>query len=390
MRLRDAEPSVATGRSVAHYTLCGDPAAEARVDQDLSRLGTGIDAEVGEALRALILVGPFARGEGAIRMRAAEPSAAGDGYQLLALVKHAHRRHARALTTMAATWGRLLHARVAIYPIAERELGRAPATRFWFHTGRGQAITLAGNPMLTRAVPVREPVELRWDEPLLTLCEELLPLSLCSLEAAPTPELAVESMQRAVLACGDAALLHQGRYAETLSARAQAIGTAHAGAALTAGYREAIEWCSRPDLWSPRNSDMDDWLESTRSSLATCYLDLEARRIGSARDLLAYLRHPAPLYVPAARSLARSAWALRHARRDSAADRLLRCCIALSFAPHAPAARAQVASLLRVPSAEHQAPEPPRLAGALRALAHRVFLDDLGHPFAGTISRAVL
>ena len=61
-----AEARRRDGHHPTRYTLCGEALAEARVAQDLARLATGIDSELGDQLRGLLLVGPFARAEGGI------------------------------------------------------------------------------------------------------------------------------------------------------------------------------------------------------------------------------------------------------------------------------------------------------------------------------------
>ena len=239
----------------ARYTLCGEPAAEARVVQDLSRLSTGIDSEVGDGLRALVLVGPFARAEGGIAHRDGEPHAADPGYELLALFKTKPDRRQRALSMMAATWTRLLGAHVAIRALSVRDLSHAPPTRFWFHAGRRQLLTLSGDPTLVSAIPRHEAADLHWDEAVFTLCENLTALALVTLDSGGEPNASHEAalvgrMQRAVLACGDALLLWRGQYGDVLKARAEALQTVCTSAALRAGYRDAIAWSARPDAGS--------------------------------------------------------------------------------------------------------------------------------------------
>ncbi len=389
MRQRNAEPkSAASGPSVRH-TLCGEPAAEARVAQDLSRLGTGIDSEVGDVLRALVLLGPFARAEGGIRLRGGEPCAADPGYEVLALVRHAPQRQQRPLTMMAATWARLLHARVVIRAIALDELRGVPNTRPWFHAARGQALTLAGNPTLLSAIPSRPSPQLRWDEPLFALCEALAPLALCGLEAPDDAAAAVAPLQRAVLACGDALLLQRGLYAETLAARAAALDAARASATLRAAYSEAIAWSSRPDRWQPHGASLSAWVEDTRRALADRYLEQEAWRVGSARKLLRYVLHREPLYAEPGTGRhgrlagALSRWSGAPAWAAQPRERLLRASVALAFAPRSPVARAHAARLLRVKSAPHALLPAEALAQALRVLAQSALDDGLGHPFAG-------
>jgi hypothetical protein len=390
MEERNAAMSTAVAAGHSRYTLCGAPAAEARVVQDLSRLATGIDSEIGDALRALVLAGPFARGEGSVAMHDGEPRAQEPGYQLLTLFKHKPERRQRALDMIAATWSRLLGARVAIRAIGVRELSRAPATCFWFHAGRRQLVTLAGDPTLVSAIARTDAADLRPDEADYVACESLSALALESLRPRVDEARAVAAMQRAILAVGDALLLMRGQYADTLRARAEALDNVCTSAALRAGYRDAIEWTARPDLWKPESTDMETWLASARRWLCAAHLEAEAMHVGTPRDLLGYLDHPARraadagLHPPRA-SLWRALQRRAHEASPSslpALERLLRSSVGLAFGAHVPACRRRAAAWLRLPPMARDAPSDATLALALRGLAHDALYDPEGHPFA--------
>jgi hypothetical protein len=292
---------------------------------------------------------------------------------------------------MAATWARLLRTKVAIRPFATHDLAHVPPTRFWFHAGKGQVVTLVGDPSLARTIPELSAADLRWDEPTFTLCEGLVALALATLDAGVAWTTLVERMQRAVLGCADALLLRRDQYAETLGARAEALRAAHAGAALCAGHAEARRWSVRPDLWSPDGCDLQAWLESTRRWLATSYLDLEAEHTGTPRDLLGYVSYGRPLLAEArgtsrlSAALATSAFSrklpLLIAWGMTPLELLLRCSVALAFAPRDPACRDVAARLLHVPDAARTASSNSELANGLRALATRALSDPIGHPF---------
>ena len=119
-------------------------------------------------MRGLLLMGPFARAEGGICERDAEPQAAPPGYQLLALVRRPERFEAQ-LRAMSAAYRELLRSGVDIRGFATQELARVEATRFWFSAGRGCVLTLTGDPAFALAIPRREPRELRWQESALAL-----------------------------------------------------------------------------------------------------------------------------------------------------------------------------------------------------------------------------
>lgn len=374
----------------ARYVACGEPAAEARVVQDLARVATGVDSEVGDALRGLVLVGAFARGEGGIVERDGEPHAAEPGYQLLALFKTRAERCQPMLDTMAATWTRLLSSRVTMRALSLRDLAQPPATRFWYHAGRRQLVTLVGDPTLVSAIPRFEARELIPEAPAFVLCESLAVLACASLDPLASEHEAIAAMHDAVLACGDAMLLRRGQYADSLRARAEAVDASCASAAMRSGYREGIDFAARPDLWRPSATDGQTWLASTRRWLAGWYLDGEAERTGSQRDLVGYVRHRGALCGPEPAAGERSLFAeltrVLALRRTQFAtwlpplERLLRASVALAFAPHAPQARQLAAQLLHLPGdadpvADHA------LLRRLRALAVATLAGRIDRPF---------
>jgi hypothetical protein len=382
--MAEAAEARARGAHPTRYTLCGEAPAEARVAQDLARLSTGIDSELGDQLRGLLLTGAFARAEGAIVDRDGEPQAATPGYELLALMRRPERFEAR-MRALSAAWSQLLRTRVTIRAFAPAELARVEATRFWYCAGRGWVITLVGDPALALAIPRREPRELRWQESAIALCEGLQGLALANLESASEP-VAMQALQRAVLACVDGVLLRRGQYADTLAGRAEALVASHASAALRAAYRDAIVWSGRPDRFWPEHGDFEGWRAATRRALTHALLAAEAERLQGTRDLLVFARLRAPLFrgpaVPTSpvarllRTLPRFA-----AQRDAPLEpieRLLRASAVLALGSHAPDQRECAGELLRVGADASDG----RMAAALRELARAALrATRFEHPF---------
>lgn len=375
------------GHHPTRYTLCGEALAEARVAQDLARLATGIDSELGDQLRGLLLVGPFARAEGGICERDAEPQAAPPGYQLLALVRRPERFEAQ-LRAMSAAYRELLRSGVDIRGFATQELARVEATRFWFSAGRGCVLTLTGDPAFALAIPRREPRELRWQESALALAEGLSGLALANLERGDEPKALLHATQRAVLGCVDGLLLRRGQYADTLAARAEALTASHASASLRAAYRDAIAWSSRPDRFWPEHGDFEGWRAATRRALAHGLLAADAERLQGSRDLLGYARLPEPLFTdPSAqpgaaqrvlRALARSA---QRAGGLAPTERLLRASAVLALGSHAPDHGKCARQLLGLPDSASDAD----VATALRRLSRDTLrASRFEHPFADT------
>ena len=275
-RARPGAPrNAAEMRAHPRYTSLGDAVAEAHVDQDLARLTTGIESELGDALSALLLCGPFARGEGHVLMHDGEPQADVPGYQLIAVLRRRPERYARALATISATGTRLLHARVWLCGVSRDQLSAPPRTRSWFHVGEGQLIALAGDPVAAGSIPRLPPTLIAADEFAYALCEGLAALALVELEGDGAIDPLARALRWAVLACGDALLLRRGLYAPTLVARSAALASAHAPAALRALYAAAA------DPASPARVDRDA-LEAARRTLCQVFLDLEAERAAAA------------------------------------------------------------------------------------------------------------
>ena len=369
-------------RTHARYTSLGDSVAEAHVDQDLARLTTGIESELGDALSALLLCGPFARGEGRVLSLDGEPYSDLPGYQLIAVLRRRPDRYARALSTISATWTRLLRSRVWLCGVAPVQLLAPPRTRSWFHAGEGQLITLAGDALAASSIPKLAPTRIASDEFAYALCEGFTALALAELEGEGALPPLARALRWAVLACGDALLLRRGLYAPTLATRSAALAAAHAPAALRALY-DAAAAPAAPDHFD------GDGLEATRRTLSHAFLDLEAERAGTRRDVLGYVGSSEPL-LPApdrgngatARAAQLGRWLVSAEPRRHPLERLLRSSAALALGPHVPACRVHAAQCL---AGEGRAPlfDQRSLAERLRVLAAATLIDPLRHPWNG-------
>jgi hypothetical protein len=371
-------------RTHVRYTALGEPNAEEHVHQDLARLTTGIESELGDTLSALLLCGPFARGEGRVLQRDGEPHADAPGYQLIAVLRRRPERYARALATISATWTRLLRSHVWLCGVTAEQLAAPPATRSWFHAGAGQLVTLSGDASVAGSVPRLGPTRIAADEFAYVLCEGLVALALCELESGGAAEPLARALRWAVLGCGDALLLRRGLYAPTLSARKAALAAAHAPAALRALYADAA------DPHAPRAAARDG-LEAARRTLTQVFLNLEAERAGTRRDVLGYVGSSEPLLrAPersdgaTARALAVGRWLLGSEPRRHPLEGLLRASTALALGPHVPACRIHATQWL---AGDARAASPAggerTLAEPLRALAAVTLIDPLAHPWGG-------
>jgi hypothetical protein len=368
-------------------TCSGDAASEARVQQDLARVVTGVGSELGEALLGLWLVGPFAVGEGGIREREKEPLAH-PGYEVLALLRKHPGRHVAALQSLSEAWSRLLGTRVTLRGVRARDLPRAPATAFWLEVSQGGFEILSGTPGLRDELPQIDPQAIDPKEPTRLLSGALCSVALAQLETSSLPLIA-DRVHRLALAIGDAWLLRTGRYPVTRVERENELERALPARELLPAYREAREHLAAPDALRSAARPLDRFVELNLRRLAHAFLALEALRVASPPHVFGYIRHPSALCAPWDEhqlwSRARSV-ALRFPRVSrlalSADERLLRASVSLALAREAPACRSHAAGLLRLAGGLGPASDG-ELATALRQLASQVLADPLGHPFVG-------
>ena len=364
------------------HTLSFEPAAEARVAQDLARLSTGLSSELGEVLRSLLLVGPFARGEGTMTTDRPELCAALPGYDLLVVLRRAPQRFERLLPAISATWSRLLGARVALWPTVDAALARPPRTRAYFHAGAGQTLELLTDGNHPVACAAFASTELEATEVEQTLIEALCSLALARLEAPHDRERLLDRARRGVLGCGDAVLLAHGLYAATLGERADGLRRAGAGSALHEAYA-ALAAPAVPARSSAASADVDA-PETLLRTLTSAVLELQATRTGCPRVLSAYLRSQAPAPDDHDRGFLAASRALLFAAEPRVPrSSLLQACLALALGDGAPDSLSFAARALSpaLDARASRAPAPGLLANALRSVARSALAPCRAQPF---------
>jgi predicted nucleotidyltransferase len=173
----------------------------ARIERDLARVVQEVRA-ADPALRAVVLTGGFARGEGALLQ--GKPL---NDYDLLAL-----RGAARpvAYEPLRARLETALRAHVDLQPVWATRLRWASPTVFWYETAlRGR--TLWGDPALLGRIPVRDPARLDRREGLRMLSNRAAGLLL--VEGQPDALALRVQASKGLLAALDAHLLAQRRFA---------------------------------------------------------------------------------------------------------------------------------------------------------------------------------
>lgn len=345
------------------YTLCGDAGAEARIALDLSTIADAVEARLGPRLRALLLVGGYARGEGSVVARRGELGPFND-YDLVAVV----RGRARPLRGVLAEVGHALTPRIGVdvdlLPFSEDDLARVPATLFWLDAALGGLRVVSGPTAIqgrvrrftARRVPLEECGRL--------LANRAVGLALSNLEpAAGNEERLARHGHKAALACGDARLLACDRYrpthAEKLAELERLQGSPSVGSDLVSAYRDATAFRARPDLWRPPGGDLAAWYGRVRALVARSHLDHEAWRVGAPVEPRAFARWSGRVFrdLPDVRAGTAPLAALRAAIERAAPlfpyvghprERLARVAVALAYGHEDPPSRAAAASLLGV------------------------------------------
>ena len=356
----------------APLTACRDPGFEARVLRDLAAAGDRLAHELGPRLRALLLVGSFARGEGGAALVDGRLQPDND-YDLVAVVNHGAARLRRPLAALCRELSASLKADVEAWPLDEAALPRLPPTLFWLDAARGGVRLVRGSAEVAARLRPLAPRQVPLEECGRLLANRAVGLALTNLEVAGDARRALRHGHKSILACGDALLLAVDRYAATLPERAAALESLRdapaVGAELSQAYRDAVEQRFQPGVALPEAG----WYARIRSVACRAHLAFEAWRAGTPLDPLGYAEHRAPLYrqLPDVRSglvaalLAAAAgdapllpW-LGHPR-----ERLARAAVALAYGEE-PGHRAAAARLLGSGAA------PAALHGALLRLAAR-------------------
>jgi hypothetical protein len=347
------------------HALCGDTAADARIAQDLARLGAGLEAELGDALRALILVGPYARGEGSVVSADGELQPAGH-YPLLALHDGSLAHDSVHVQHTAQQWSALLEVAVHVRPFPLSALGAVPATLLWMDVSHGMFKLVAGLPGQLQALRMIQPNQIPASEITRLLSDAARELALARLEADPALERLVRALHHSVLALGDATLLGMGRYVHSLVERASVLESAGTDAWLTAAYRDAIRYTSRPDLWTPPGGET--WYGEALEQLRQVHLAMEHRRVGAPRDLERLARWGGRLFEDGARGSGALPGPLRllFARGLRTEERAYRCNLLLAYGASEPI-RGAAARLL---AGKGRPLARERLAAELSALAN--------------------
>ena len=388
-------PSVADIASVhvgsPRYTLCGLDSAEARIGQDLARVAAFTQAELGAAVRSLLLVGPYARGEGSVVQRNGEFEAA-QGYQLLAVFRRSPEAADASLSSLSVTWTQKLEVDVDIRGVELKRLARVPRTLFWLHACSGDLRILWGDPDVPSLLPRIRPHELPKTQAAALLVDAALGLAISNLTPSEPEGTRLRRLNNAVLACGDALLLLSDTYDVRLPRRLSALDgdAAWPGAPeLRADYGRALDFRARPDLWDVPGGQVEAFRRELLDRLGQAYFELENRRVNTPKRADAYACSTTRLFANPQRGLVAELGArLRSGtagvsrmlpRLDHPLERLARAAMALAFGSAQPASRRAAARLLGTRSVADA-----RLRAALIHLSTRARRERTEQPFTAS------
>lgn len=280
-------PDAAAPPRAGAYTVRDTPEVVRRVGRDLARVA----AEVRRAdprLKALVLTGGFARGEGAVL--GGQPQ---NDYDLLALrgLGPAREPHERVAARLAGELGLAID----LQPVWVGRLGRVRPTIFWLETAlRGRV--LWGDAALLGRIRVRDPGALERTEGLRLLCNRAAGLLLAQVQG----DAAWRRMQaaKALLAALDARLLAAGRFGPSQRERWAAFEAWASGGAAPPALQQNRGWLAwafqvkvDPERAPPR-PEPEAWRVAAEGLLDTVPVALAHAGLPS---LEAYARADAPL-----------------------------------------------------------------------------------------------
>ena len=341
-------------------TLEQDAQAEARIGEDLRNISAAVSQRLGKALRALLLVGGYARGEGSVVERDGGLGAYND-YDLIAIVGGTPQRFHAPLRALSREWTPRVGVDVDLWPLPESDMPTVPATLFWLDVSLGGAEVLSGAPGCARQLRNLAPRQVPLEEAGRLLTNRAVGLALSNLEAVDRDLRRARHGHKMALAMGDALLLASDHYAPTLRQRLEALralrGSPSIDADLVAAYEDATRFRARPDLWKPPEHSLDRWYAIQRRKLGRWHLAFDAWRVSSPVTAEQYVRFGGQLFpnlpdVPRGRAWLSS---FRAAARGQASllpyyghvrERLGRIAVALAYGHEQPACRSVAARLL--------------------------------------------
>lgn len=303
------------------FTTSDSPALTQRIQRDLDLVVARV-READPHLRALVLTGGFARGEGAVR--GGEPQ---NDYDLVAV--RGMGRPKTPYTTIRAGLEEALRIHIDLAPVAAMRIPWVPASIFWYETAlRGRV--LWGDDDTLQRVRIRRPLQIDRREGMRLLVNRAAGLVFATEQDDDGRRL---QSSKALLGVMDAWMLSQGVFPPTHAERCQAFqalldNDAVPGrlAALSPWFEWAFKFKTQPD--KARRKDGSQAWETAANAVLDAVPDALAH--AGVQDLDAYGRQDSIIdHLHYLRSVTRGAKPLRHptSRVRVATLRMLKSCL---------------------------------------------------------------
>jgi hypothetical protein len=276
--------------TVGRFTARGGAAVEAEIAEIVRRAGELVDASVPRrALRALLLVGGYGRGEGGVERRGGveRPHNNLDFLLVTRGVGRAPQASKRRLDELFRPLAEAASVGIDTGVIGELRLRAAPCLVRWYDLRLGHK-TVAGDPgfasSLTRfraeAIEPADVLDLLVNRGSLLVLNELLGRGA---GGEPARRAIVRHGMKAILGYGDACLFALGAYHVSYAERQRRMRTARPfPAAFRALYDEASEFRFEPSYHLYADRDLEAWAAQLTAQLEPMHLVVEAWRLGAA------------------------------------------------------------------------------------------------------------
>lgn len=299
-----AMPSIPPAPSVdfsRRFTLRGTLASEERVRRDLLQISRVVRGTFGARLRCFVLVGGYARGEGAVEMAGTLVLPHND-YDLLVVVAQPDKQDGFRARRAGMLAQESVKVEVDIAIVSEANFLAPPPTLFWLDVSLGGVRWLGGDRrLLERQRPV-SPRSVPLDEAGRLLANRAVGLALSRLGGEHGEEqVQIRHAHKAVAAAGDALLLAVDRYAPSLRERVAELerfsGMPALSPWLVQAYREALRFREDTAGWRPPEGlSSGAWFEQVLHHIGNFHMAFEAWRVGAPADPIQLAAWPRRLF----------------------------------------------------------------------------------------------
>lgn len=277
-------------RTDVRYTARGGVAAERRITEALEAATAALERALPQdAMRSVVLLGGYGRGEGGVITVAGEERPH-NNFDLLVITRGStppeslSKLATTALTSVEATFD----IDIDVGAIAEKSLRRAPCMVMWYDMRFGHRTLLGDRDFVPSLEQMSLERVLPWDvrnlmvnRGTLLLINQLL-IARGNLTESDSRAV-VKHMMKAIIGYGDALLFSRGAYHWSYEEKGRRMrARTDIAPAFQTLYDEAIEFRFRPDYAAYASRDLDAWHEDVLPHVATAHLECEQQRLNTA------------------------------------------------------------------------------------------------------------